>query len=89
MLVWSLVLSFTTVLQVAQAYPKPARPQYGSLGKHGGVATEVSTQLTTSLPHDLDRPFLNVARQSHVDRWRNARKSELICLPKVEVQSML
>jgi len=36
MLVWSLVLSLATVLQTAQAYPNPSRPQYGSLGKHGG-----------------------------------------------------
>ena len=28
MLVWSSVLSFTTVLQVAQAYPKPGHPQF-------------------------------------------------------------
>jgi len=41
MLVWSLVLSLAAVLQVAQAYPKPAPSQLGSLGKHGGVATEV------------------------------------------------
>jgi len=43
MVVWSLVLSLATVLQAAQAYPNPGRPQYGSLGKHGGVATEVRT----------------------------------------------
>ena len=41
MLVWSLVLSLAAVLQTVQAYPNPSRPQYGSLGKHGGVATEV------------------------------------------------
>ena len=40
MLIWSLVLSLAA-LQVAQAAPKSSRPQYSSLGKHGGVATEV------------------------------------------------
>ena len=41
MLVWSLVLSLAAVFQTARAYPKPSHQQYDSLGKHGGVATEV------------------------------------------------
>ena len=90
MLVWSLVLSLATLLQVAQAYPKPDRPQYGSLGKHGGVATEVKTYNPQLLsPRNLNRYFLNAARQFHVDRWRNAPRSESVCLPKAEARSML
>ena len=66
MLVWSLVLSLATVLQVAQAYPKPGHAQYGSLGKHGGVATEVRAYNPHLLSPNLDRSFLNVPRQSRV-----------------------
>ena len=51
MLVRSLVLSLAA-LQVAQAFPNPGRPQYGSLGEHGGIATEVSTPSAVVLPRD-------------------------------------
>ena len=47
MLVRSLVLSLVAVLQTAQAYPKLSRQQYGSFGKHGGVATEVCPSIRT------------------------------------------
>lgn len=42
MLVWSLVLSLATALQLVLAYPTPSTPQYSPLGKHGGIATEVA-----------------------------------------------
>jgi len=63
MLVWSLVLSLATVLQAAHAYPKPGLPQYGSLGKHGGIATEVRAHKPPLFsPRNRNGSFLNVAR---------------------------
>lgn len=58
MLVYSLVLSLAT-LQVAQAYPSPGPPQYGSLGKHGGVATEVRAQNPRVSSLAIENVFLN------------------------------
>lgn len=84
MVVWSLVMSLAAVLQVAQAYPKPGRPQFGPFGKHGGVATEVRAHNPQSFsPEFLCRAIIRV------DRWRNVRRSESICLFEVEARSML
>ena len=59
MLVYSLVLSLAT-LQIAQAScPNPGRPQYGSLGKHGGVATEVRAHNPQVFSLAIETIFLN------------------------------
>lgn len=87
MLIWSLVLSLAT-LQVAQAAPKPGRPQYSSLGKHGGVATEVRTYDPRGF--SLDEMAFSHCRDTYrVDRLRNAQKSESICSRKVEARLTL
>ena len=59
MLVCSLVLSLAT-LHVAQADPNLGPPQYGSLGKHGGVATEVRAQNPRVFSLAIETIFLNL-----------------------------
>ncbi|KAF9777737.1 gamma-glutamyltranspeptidase [Thelephora terrestris] len=41
-LVWSLVALLAPTFHVAEAYPTSGSPQYNSLGRHGGIATEVA-----------------------------------------------
>lgn len=60
MLVWLPVLPLAAVLQLVQAYPKPARPQLGSLGKHGGVATEVRDGIQSRFFLDIVRRFVSI-----------------------------
>jgi hypothetical protein len=84
MLAWLLVLSLAA-LQVAQAFPNPGRPQYGSLGQHGGIATEVRAHYLRFSSLEIQVAFLTY----HTDRLRNVQRLELISSRKVGVRLML
>jgi hypothetical protein len=84
MLARLLVLSLAA-LQVAQAFPNPGHPQYGSLGEHGGIATEVRAHHPWFFFLAIQVAF----QTSHIDRLRNAQRLGLISSHKVGVRSML